>query len=209
MLKQLLPPGYAWPRGDATSLIGMMIEVWAEELSRVDSRARALMREADPRFATETFQEWLNDWGLPDDCIRAWSQANDSTLRTLLLYKIRAIGRQDRQYFIELAEMFGYRIEIDEFRCHSVQSDAMDVLAGEAWRNVWRVNVMTGAGSVMGWHNTMGGVDEALAWWGDRLIECLIKRYAPAHTDLYFGYYSFKDDAEDINLQMMRRKING
>lgn len=43
MLKQLLPPGPAWPRGDATSLMGMMIEVWAEEFSRVDSRVRTLM----------------------------------------------------------------------------------------------------------------------------------------------------------------------
>ena len=194
MLKQLLPPGPAWPRGDATSLMGMMIEVWAEEFSRVDSRVRALMREADPRFAVETFENWLDDWGLPDDCIRAWSSANQTTLRTLLMYKIKNIGRQDRSYFFELAEMFGYRIVIDEFRQHSVQSTSMDAVCGENWRHVWRVDVMTGAGSVMGYHNTLGPVNEALAWWGDRLIECLIKRYKPAHTDLYFGYYSFEGD---------------
>ena len=28
MVKQLLPPGPAWERGDATSMIAMMIEVW-------------------------------------------------------------------------------------------------------------------------------------------------------------------------------------
>jgi uncharacterized protein YmfQ (DUF2313 family) len=41
----------------------------------------------------------------------------------------------------------------------------------------------------MTYHNVMGGAEEALAWWGDNLIECLIKRYAPAHTTLYFGYF--------------------
>lgn len=194
MVKQLLPPGPAWERGDATSMIAMMIEVWAEELARVDSRVRTLVREADPRFAVETFKDWLDDWGLPDDCLRAWADMNVTTLRTLLLYKIKTIGRQDRQYFIDLAEMFGYRIVIDEFRTHTVQSTAMDGLCGEEWPHVWRVNVLIGAGSVMGYHTVLGQVSEALAWWGDRLIECLIKRYAPAHTELYFGYYGFEGD---------------
>ena len=57
MVKQLLPPGPAGERGDATSMIAMMIEVWAEELARVDSRVRTLVREADPRFAVETFKD--------------------------------------------------------------------------------------------------------------------------------------------------------
>ena len=175
-------------------MIAMMIEVWAEELARVDSRVRTLVREADPRFAVETFKDWLDDWGLPDDCLRAWADMNVTTLRTLLLYKIKTIGRQDRQYFIDLAEMFGYRIVIDEFRTHTVQSTAMDGLCGEEWPHVWRVNALTGAGSVMGYHTVLGQVSEALAWWGDRLIECLIKRYAPAHTELYFGYYGFEGD---------------
>lgn len=201
MLHQLLPPGPAWPRGDSTSLIGLMIEVWAEELAKVDGRVQALIRESDPRFAVESFDSWLKDWGLPDDCILAWSQANNSVLRTLLLYKIQTIGRQDRSFFIELAEMFGYKIEIEEFRPHTVMSDAMDALAEERWPSTWRVNVLTGAGSVMDYHRVMGGVDEALAWWGDRLIECLIKRYAPAHADLYFGYYSFEDDSTTYRLR--------
>ena len=55
MLKELLPPGPAWPRGDSTSLYAMMFEVWGTELARIDSRANALIKEADPRFAIETF----------------------------------------------------------------------------------------------------------------------------------------------------------
>ena len=31
-------------------------------------------------------------------------------------------------------------------------------------------------------------VDEALAAWGNALLECVIKRYAPAHTSVLFSY---------------------
>ena len=190
LLKQLLPPGPAWPRGDAASLLAMMIEVWAVELSRVDSRARSLVKESDPRFAVETFDEWLEDWGLPDACTLAWADVNTSILRTLLLWKIQTIGRQDRQYFVDLAAMFGYQIVIDEFRQHTVMSSSMDALCSEPWPYTWRVNVLeSAAGAVMTYHKVSGPVSEALAWWGDRLIECLIKKYAPAHTNVYFGYY--------------------
>ena len=70
MLKELLPPGPVWPRGDSTSLYAMMFEVWAIELARIDSRANALITEADPRFAIETFPQWLEEWGLPDECLK-------------------------------------------------------------------------------------------------------------------------------------------
>lgn len=61
MLKELLPPGPAWPRGDSTSLYAMMFEVWGTELARIDSRANALIKEADPRLPSRHFRiGWLN-----------------------------------------------------------------------------------------------------------------------------------------------------
>lgn len=192
MLKELLPHGVAWPRGDSTSLYALMFEVWGAELARVDARARALITEDDPRFAIETFQEWLDEWGLPDDCIRAWSDANDSTLRKLLLWKIQTVGSQNWQFFVDLAAMFGYVITIDEFNRHSVRSRTSDVLSEEVWPHTWRVNVLAAQGSAMTYHEVTGDAKEPLAWWGDSLIECLIKRYAPAHCTLIFAYHDYK-----------------
>lgn len=191
MLKELLPPGPAWPRGDTPSLYAMMFEVWGAELARADSRARALITENDPRFALETFQEWLDEWGLPDDCIRAWSNANDTTLRKLLLWKIQTVGSQNWQFFVDLASMFGYIITIDEFNRHSVRSRTSDVLSSEIWPHTWRVNVLAAQGSAMTYHEVTGDAKEPLAWWGDALIECLIKRYAPAHATLSFAYIDY------------------
>lgn len=192
MLKELLPHGVAWPRGDSTSLYALMFEVWGAELARVDARARALITEDDPRFAIETFQEWLDEWGLPDDCIRAWSDANDPTLRKLLLWKIQTVGSQNWQFFVDLATMFGYVITIDEFNRHSVRSRTSDVLSEETWPHTWRVNVLAAQGSAMTYHEVTGDAKEPLAWWGDSLIECLIKRYAPAHCTLIFAYHDYK-----------------
>ncbi len=192
MLKELLPHGPAWPRGDSTSLYALMFEVWGAELARVDARARALITEDDPRFAIETFQEWLDEWGLPDDCIKTWSNANDSTLRKLLLWKIQTVGSQNWQFFVDLAAMFGYVITVDEFNRHSVRSRTSDVLSEEMWPHTWRVNVLAAQGSAMTYHEVTGDAKEPLAWWGDSLIECLIKRYAPAHCTLIFAYHDYK-----------------
>lgn len=194
MLKELLPPGPAWPRGDSASLYALMFEVWGAELARADSRACALITENDPRTAIETFDDWLTEWGLPDDCIRAWSEVNDSTLRRLLIWKIQTIGSQNWKYFVDLAGMFGYIITVDEFNKHTVRSRVTDVLASEMWPHTWRVNVLSARGSSMTFHEVTGEAKEPLAWWGDSLIECLIKRYAPAHTTLYFGYIATKEE---------------
>ena len=188
-LKALLPPGPAFPRGDSTSLFAMMLEVWGAELARVDGRACQVIEEADPRQAIETFQEWLDQWGLPDECIKLWSQNSNSMLRALLLWKIKDTGSPNLAFFRDLAAMFGYTITIDEFFRHSVRSRSSEVLASERWPNTWRVNVCSGLGAKVTYHQVTGGAEEALAWWGDAIIECLIKRYAPAHTKIYFGYY--------------------
>lgn len=187
-LKALLPPGPAWPRGDAASMYAMLIEVWANEFTRIDARAHALINEADPRFCAETFDEWLTQWGLPDECVLLWSNANQSTLRTLLVHKVTSVGGQTVQYFCDLAAMFGYLIEIDEFRGYTVMADTLDVLAEELWPSTWEVNVLKSAGTKMTYHQVTGDVSEPLAWWGDALIECLIRRYAPAHTNVSFAY---------------------
>ena len=113
---------------------------------------------------------------------------NNTTLRKLLIQKVTSIGGQTPQFFIDLASMFGYTIEIDEFRGYTVMADTLDVLAEELWPSTWEVNVLQSAGEKMTYHEVTGGVEEPLAWWGDALIECLIRRYAPAHTQVSFAY---------------------
>lgn len=187
-LKKLLPPGPAFPRGDSETMLAMLLEVFAQELARADARIGALIEEADPRFCLETFLEWLEEWGLPDECASQWQNLTNDTLRELLLWKITGNGSPTIGFFVDLAAMFGYDICIDEFRRFRVTSHVTDVLADERWPHTWRVNVLNSSGSAVKWHKVTGGAEEPLAWWGDNLIECLIRKYAPAHTTVLFGY---------------------
>lgn len=193
MLKKLLPPGIAFPREDTTSFIALLLECWAIELSRIDSRIDALIRENDPRVSVECFSDWLAEWGLPDVCANLIAGMTDTTLRQLLLFKITTVGGQSRRFFAELAARFGYSIQIDEFQHHTVDSQVMDALWSSTTPHYWRVNVLTGAEDATSHaHNTLGDVTEPLAWWGDQLIECLIERYKPAQSEVLFGYHGVK-----------------
>lgn len=193
-LKALLPPGPAWPHDDELSMLALLMETWALEFARVDARVQTLISENDPRFCTETFQEWLTQWGIPDECLLVWGSLledglSEKTLRQALVQKITTAGAQTIDYFVQLARNYGYYITIDEMSPFNVKSQVTDVLAEEQWQFVWRVNVHNQGASVTTEHDVMGGVDEALAWWGDSIIECLIKKYAPAHTQVLFGYF--------------------
>lgn len=106
-IKALLPPGPAWPRDDTGSVMAMLIGCWAVEFSRVDSQAMALINEADPRFCSETFEDWITQWGVPDSCLEAWGSLladglTETILRQALLQKITTIGSQSLQFFVDL-----------------------------------------------------------------------------------------------------------
>lgn len=193
MLRQFLPPGPAFPRGDYESVMAMLLEVFALELSRIDSRVDALIREDDPRVSVECFREWLEEWGLPDVCSNLLSNLTDSVLRQLLLFRITVPGGQSRAFFIDLAARFGYRIQIDELARHTVMSEVMDAMWSQNHPYIWRVNVLSGTSeenTTASMHTVIGGADEPLAWWGDQLIECLIERYKPAQTEVVYGYFN-------------------
>lgn len=192
MLRQLLPPGPAFPRGDYESMMAMLLEVFALELSRIDSRVDALVREDDPRVSVECFREWLEEWGLPDVCSNLLGNLTDSVLRQLLLFRITVPGGQSKKFFVELAARFGYEIQIDELRPYTVQSEVMDAMWSTSAAYTWRVNVLSGAAAentTASMHTVIGGADEPLAWWGDMLLECLIERYKPAQTEVVYGYF--------------------
>lgn len=194
-IKALLPPGPAWPRDDTGSVMAMLIECWAVEFSRVDSQAMALINEADPRFCSETFEDWITQWGIPDSCLEAWGSLladglTETILRQALLQKITTIGSQSLQFFVDLAKTYGYSITIDELFNQTVLSTVLTPFAsGVGWASQWRVHVYKNAGATVSRHTAIGTAEEALAWWGDSVIECVIRHYAPAHTNVIFGYF--------------------
>ncbi len=168
-LQALLPPGAAWTRQtDAT--LTKLLQGLADELARVDARCEQLVKEMDPRTVSEMISEWESDYGLPDSC--TGQLATLAERRAVLAARVSAIGAASPAYFIALAASIGYTVTIDE----NVDSDQYK----------WRVN--SSAVTVRSFRAGQGRAGERLRTWGNTLLECIITKYSPAHTQVVFGY---------------------
>ncbi|NDY41241.1 DUF2313 domain-containing protein [Dissulfurirhabdus thermomarina] len=183
-LRALLPPGRLWDRWrEEGSVADRLLRALAEEPARVDARAWDLLDEADPRTAWELLADWEQWAGLPDPCLGP-VEGTDRR-RAALVARLTARGGQSRAYYEDLAATLGYSVIITEYRPHTVDADVTDPLRDEAWAYAWEV----AAGSRPVTPLTVaGGVGDPLAAWGDELLECAVRRWAPAHTTVIFSY---------------------
>jgi uncharacterized protein YmfQ (DUF2313 family) len=181
-LQALLPQGPAWPReSDAT--LTRLLQAWADELARVDSRAAQLIDEADPRTTFELLSDWERVAGLPDPC--AGEDQSTAQRRAALHARLTTLGGQSAAYYIGLAANLGYVISITEFHEHTVNDDVDYPIYAQPWPFAWQVNAPLNTIGLLSVGDT---VDDPLAWWGNELLECLINRLKPAHTHVLFAY---------------------
>lgn len=187
LLRNLLPPGAAWPReddSDLTKLLGAM----ADELATIHNRAEALIEEADPRTTLELLPDWERMLGLPDGCTELADTLQER--RQAVVSRLTLLGGQSIAYFTAVALSLGYEdIAIEEFR-PSVCGIAMCgyPLGGtHSIRHYWRVVV---PGPRLTYARC--GVSQC----GDLLLnidraddlECLLGRLKPAQSNLIFSY---------------------
>ena len=184
-LQALLPSGAAWTR-EADAVLTQLLHAQAEELARVDGRAEDLLRESDPRTTSELLPDWERVAGLPDTCVPAAQTLQER--RDALVTKLTNPGGQSHAFFIALAARLGYTVTITEFPPFEVGlSGAGDeVGSDDQWRFVWRVNGPET--TVRVFRAGSGRAGEPLRKWGNELLECVLNRYKPAHTNLLFGY---------------------
>lgn len=184
-LQALLPPGPAWPK-DGDSPLTRLLTGLAQELARVDGRALQLVEEADPRTVAELFADWERVAGLPDACVIAF--AGDQTVaqrRSALVGRLATLGGQSAAYFVGLAASLGYAITVSEFSEHSVVHDVEHPLYSAAWNFAWQVNAALNTVNDI---TVEASTEDPLAAWGNSLLECVIKRLSPAHTNVLFSY---------------------
>ena len=184
-LAGLLPKGLAWTRDRDATLLKVLRAI-ADQLGRADKRAEELLDEADPRTALEILDAWEAAFGLPETCTPDAEQTLQER-RDQLLSKMTTTGGQSRAYFVAMALALGYEITITEFRpFRAGWSNAGDDLTNDEWTFAWRVNAPeTTIREFRAGRSTAG---EPLRTWGNELLECVISKYAPAHTHLFFGY---------------------
>lgn len=184
-LKQLLPPGQAFPRDPGTTLHDLL-DGMSIELARVDERGFALPLEANPNTTNELLSDWERVAGLPDRCSGVLEETIQGR-RNALLAKLASTGGQSIPYFISIAAALGYQVTITEFRPFRVGlSKVGDALTNGDWQFAWQVNAPET--TVVSFRVGMSAVGEALRTWGAGSLECKIRQLAPAHTIPIFAY---------------------
>jgi uncharacterized protein YmfQ (DUF2313 family) len=189
-LMALLPTGPAWPR-DPETVLARAVAGLAAVLGFVDKRAADLLEiEGDPRLTLEMIDDWERAFGLPDPCIGQATTLQERRVR--LLQRIVEEGGQSRAFFIALALGLGYRVTISEISpimggVSRGGEDHWEAAAPEQ-RFYWIVNITEvpvwwfrgGVGE--------GGKDHHAEWAALLDLECLFRRYKPAHTQVIFNY---------------------
>lgn len=207
-----LPRGTAWPR-DPDSVLMKVVAGLGQPYGFADGRAADLLeQESDPRSTIEILPEWERAFGLPDPCVAEPLSIGDRQIA--LVTKMTMLGGQSREFFIALAAALGYTIRITEyapFMCGISQcGDTRDAFGDWRWeigppeiRFYWTIHV----GAVrLTWFRTGGGggqtgVDPMLRIALATDLECIIRRWKPAHTQVIFDYTSLQklDYSEPFN----------
>jgi uncharacterized protein YmfQ (DUF2313 family) len=211
-LSELLPPGIGWPRDEDSVLmrvVGGLTSIWGFVDGRI---ADWIEREADPRTTVEMLRDWETAFGLPDACLSEPLSVADR--QRVLVQRMTIEGGQSRQFFIDLAAEIGYEIDIKEYRPFMVGIDragdnrkyiAPGVLGD--WpaqigdpdmRFVWTVNVHHARLTWFRAGSGQAGVDPHLRIGIASDLECIIRRWKPAHTVVVFSYVELTQPADPM-----------
>lgn len=186
-LLDLLPSGFAWTR-DPDALLTGLLGAPAAELALFEAAAEALLLEVDPRRADALLVDYERVLG-PDPCgtdLAGVSGGVDDRRRRAHQRWV-AQGFQTPAYFEALCAALGVPATVSEGDvavCGELQC-GMD-LAAESERYVWTVSLP--ATRVI---EAEAGALEAGGFLGEivpSLVECVVRRLAPAHTFPIFSY---------------------
>ncbi len=198
-LSNLLPQGLAWSR-EPDSVLQKVVGGLAQIFGFVDHRAATLLEvESDPRTTLEMLDSWERAWGLPDTCLAEPLTVADR--QKVLVHKITYKGGQSRQFFIDLAASIGYEIEIREYSpwmfgvSEFGETDDGTGTYYPRWeigapemRFYWTIWIYQVRLTWWRFGSAELGVDPHLRIGLATDLECILRRYKPAQTEILFNY---------------------
>lgn len=184
-LQALLPPGRALTV-EPDAVLTRLLEAVAARMLAAETAMLDLLRQMDPRLATDLLPDWERLLGLPDDCAPANQEVAD---RQQAAYRrLTETGGQSRAYFIDLADRNGEPgVTITEFRPMNCNNACNDPLLSTADAHTWRVNIPRAAQAVR-LMNCNSSCSAALQMYTPSAIECFFNERKPAHTQVVFAY---------------------
>ena len=184
-LTLLLPPGPAWSRTEG-SPGNAVLAAGAKQLERIDSQANLLVRETDPRTAIATFNDWLREYGLPDECLSGLD-LNEEQLRQILMIKVRRMGLT-KEFYKLIGAVFNVNIDVGQSEVFRVNSRVDQRVYGLDWSHAFVIIVDVHTDSIRYFFRANSRVNERLSFWGIDFFECLIRENIPAHAEVIFRY---------------------
>ncbi|MCA8264789.1 MULTISPECIES: YmfQ family protein [Burkholderia cepacia complex] len=183
-LQGLMPRGRVWPR--ATDAVQTkVLSGLAPSYERQTARANYLLVDAFPATAYELLPEWEETLGLPDPC--AGPAPTIPQRQSQVVARFVGNGGPSIAELIQFAANLGYTVTITQFvEARAGQLKAGDPCCGTDWSFAWQVNAPLNT-VVFALAGAMAAGD-ALASWGNAVLECELRAIAPAHTILIFAY---------------------
>lgn len=183
-LELALPRGAAWPRRALVSLMRKVLHAFGDEFERVDARGQDLLDEADPRTTSELLADWETMADLPGVCLALGSTV--ALRRAALTAKITAAGGYHPNDYIEAAAAAGFTVTLTEFTPFRCGDPCGGPLYGWEWWFALQIN----APLVTVTAARVGAVacGDPLRFWGNDLLECVMREFRQAHVELLFSY---------------------
>lgn len=197
-LKKLFPTGWAF-RFYTGLNITKILDSLSVEPDRVERRAYKLLDELDPNTTFEMLDNWERLLKIPDECTPP-DEVTVFERRVRILQKLTTGGGQSEAFFKLIAEQLGYDISvIDVVNFRDFRAGVARV--GEALSNS---TIPGGGTNSAGWAYTFmikapavltrpfrvgqGSVGQRLILTENATLECVIKKFAPAHVSVIFSY---------------------
>lgn len=188
-LLALLPPGVAWVKDGQSCLSQDFLEACADELADADAMIKQMYDELIASKTVYKLDIWLDEWGLPDECMTALGQYDfpQDKLQDALSAKVASWGLGFKDALYQIAKRFGYTVDVGRYKPYTVISKVNAHMYDYKWANTAVIITTDGANGTehfrVNWQ-----ADQPLARWGDRVYECLVSQIVPAHLEIVFTY---------------------
>ncbi len=191
-LGKLLPPGRAW-RHPPDSTLGRVLLGLAKSFSASDSAALSLLRNAFPATAGSLLTDWEQALGLPDDCAIG-------EITTIARRRLAVVTRLTGNSSLCIAALIralsgsGYTITVTEYRrARCGLSACGDALNGDDWPLVLQINVPET--TILRARCGQAHCGDPLRTWGNKTLECILKRLVAPDLILRINYIPVSPDA--------------
>lgn len=191
----LTPRGPAWRTdemadADHSSFMHRFWRAVAEPFADFYAKAWDTALEGTTCTIRDSLEDWEAEFGLPDPCVD--KELTVTQRYNLLRAKVLTTGGQSIPYFVCLARSIGYTVEVREYRAFRTglsRCGGSDMVCAINIEFYWQVR--TSLPSVE-WFRVGGpsrtGKDRLgeLGRYPD--LECLLRKWKPAHTEIVFKY---------------------